>query len=190
MILADYTALVTHQHAKATRFMDTLAVFGNQAVQFMDDLDAYIENIDIDTGTGNGLDIIGEYVDRDRALIPGSPIDDELYRLVLRAKIISNTWDGSLPQLYTMWETVFPTLKLAIQEWGLLQIAVALLVEAPTQDEKNILRDGQILPKPSGVRMVFIMVLPSDGEMFAWDLDNEYFSGWETGQWGEEIQSA
>lgn len=188
MKLADYIGLVTHQHSAATRFIETLSVFGRKAIEQISALEAYVKNIDIDTGTGKGLDIIGEFVDRDRALIPHGPIPDELYRLILRSKIISNTWDSSLPQLYSMWETVYPDLRIVIQEWGLLVIAVGLLVKKPDQTLKDILKDGGILPKPAGVRMEFIMVLPSDGKMFAWDLDNAYFGGWDTGLWGEEIK--
>ncbi len=72
-----------------------------------------IKAFDLDTATGNQLDIIGIILGRSRQLYFQPPdnfsaiLDDNAYRTLLRAKIVWNQWKGSIPELYTLWDIVY-----------------------------------------------------------------------------------
>jgi hypothetical protein len=126
--LADYTALILHQHRNKTKFVDTVSTPIEMLIEWADELETAVEKIDIDNAEAPYLDVVGEWIGRPRALIPNGPITDALYQLVLRSKIIKNHWDGSIDQLYEMWDSIFsPDLKIIVQEIGLLRIMIALL---------------------------------------------------------------
>ena len=43
-------------------------------------------------------------------------LPDDSYRLLLKAKIAANSWDGTIPSMMELWETVFPGSHLLIQD--------------------------------------------------------------------------
>jgi len=184
----DYLDLVIHQHRDKPKFRATLKAPMKMIVDFVNYLIRCVNAIDLDSATfeNGALDIIGEWVGRNKDSFSGT-ITPDLFRLILRSKIISNTWDGSLEKMYETWDSVFPDRKIWIGEYGLLEIVIALLLKKCTPEEITLIREAGIIPKPSGVKIVTIYVPPEDGKLTACDLQNECFAGVDESYIAEEV---
>lgn len=130
-------------------------------------------------------------------------LPDDIYRTLLRTKIVANRWSGSIPEAYEIWTSVFPTSAIAIQDNQNMSMTVEIVGAYPDAVTLALLVNGYIPLKPEGVRIDYFAVLPAPGLMFAWDsqvydsayndgfdLDTppQYFGGWDQGQWPQEIQ--
>jgi len=123
----DYLALIPAFNAQQPKLRDTIRAYIEPFVVTQAFLESFIEKFDLDTAIGVQLDAVGEWVGRSRYVtiplpnvyfsfdIPGlgwdegvwkgpydpteglTRLDDDLYRLLLRAKIAANHWDGTVP---------------------------------------------------------------------------------------------
>lgn len=123
----DYVALVTPQHQIAPRFLATVAASVDPLASLQSFLLALELAFDFDTAIGAQLDAVGVRVGRSRGVptpLPGiyfsvglanrgvgqAPIkgpystrvgiyllDDETFRRLIRAKVLANRWDGTVP---------------------------------------------------------------------------------------------
>ena len=118
---------------------------------------------DIDSASGVQLDVIGDIVGRKRMLNfepedGSSPVlDDALYRVLLKAKISINHWDGTIPSALTLWENLFPEYTLVIRDNQDMSINM-YVVGLVTPLEKELMNRGFIAPKPQGVRINYSFV--------------------------------
>ena len=133
---AAYLDLITWQHQKP-KYRDTVAltVWGPTELQAL--LARMPGLFDIDTAVGQQLDVLGQWIgvtrfidtlienvyfswDADKvgwetglwwkpyeSAISIARLDDEHYRLVLKARIAANSWDGTIPGAYEAWNTLF-----------------------------------------------------------------------------------
>lgn len=113
---------------------------------------------------------------------PTSPIlDDSLYRIILKAKIILNQWKGTKAELYDFWTRYFPQYPVFIQDNQDMTMNVLIYGMAPgiLQD---LVRNGYIVPKPAGVRINY--AFPTDA-VFSYDFNTPYLKGYNEGSWVE-----
>lgn len=170
----------------------------------------------IDTGVGAQLDILGEILDvaRQVTFIPGGGISpvlpDDLYRLVLRAKVLINKWDGTTKQIYDFWNKYLPQYKVIIIDnqdmsetiliTGMDNDLVGIRLFGFGEDDANITGFGDgywepvnnllrelvlhfyLLPKPAAVKVNFIFL---EGQLFGFGEDNQYISGFGPTHWLE-----
>ena len=140
-----------------------------------DDVDA--------TGWDNGI-WQGAF-DPDSAL---TLLPDDQYRLLLKAKIAANSWDGSIDGAYNAWAQVFGASSLIgiqdNQDMSYTVILVGLVVDSVTL---ALLTGGYIPLKPEGVRVTDYSIAPDNGAVFGWDLENALIRGWDDGSWPNEI---
>ena len=131
-----YLDLVTWEHQKP-KYLDTILHSIRGHAQTIERLIRLYELFDIDTAVGQQLDYVGQWVgvtryistemenvffswDRDKVgweqgtwwqpftnTTELFKLEDEHYRLLLRARIVSNQWDGTIPGAYTAWDTLF-----------------------------------------------------------------------------------
>ncbi|RKN74993.1 DUF2612 domain-containing protein [Paenibacillus ginsengarvi] len=151
----EYLDLVTSQHRVQVNFMAWL----ERSLTLLDDCKAASEDIsfafDLDNAAGVQLDIIGEQVGRSRALgfqlsTGSSRLDDEDYRSILKAKIAQNSWNGTIPQIYQIWDTLFPDIPLQIIDNQNMTMDVIVSGSfGPVLTE--LVTAGLIVPKPMGV---------------------------------------
>ena len=124
--LTDYTDLVTSEHSDKPRFMATLSAVAQCFVDLQNGLIDIPDEFDLDNAVGVQLDAVGLWVGISRKVNtplagvyfsfdtaglgfdqgvwqgPFDPttgvtsLDDDTYRLLLRAKIGANHWDGTL----------------------------------------------------------------------------------------------
>jgi len=165
--IQDYLNLVTSQHSDKPKFIAWLTLH----LQILDDVaklaDDLYKYFDLDLASGSQQDVIGSIVGIKRRVDfqpsdGSSPIlDDDTYRQVIRAKILRNLWDGSIPQIYNIWNTVFPdTPKLKIVDNQDMTMLAKISLFTPLQ--KDLASRGYIIPKPQGVGLNFELEFESN----------------------------
>lgn len=162
-MISKYIDLITSQHKTQPKFISWLSA----SLTIVDDNITVTNKIpssfDIDTAVGVQLDTLGVIVGRSRVLnfqLSGgvSPVlDDDHYRLALKAKIAQNQWDGTIPQVYEVWNSLFPTVNLIVidnQDMTMSALVYGQLDSISTE----LVTSGYIIPKPVGVGLTIIEV--------------------------------
>ncbi|NOU95580.1 DUF2612 domain-containing protein [Paenibacillus sp. LMG 31456] len=163
MSIDDYLGLITSQHKVQPKFKAWLS----SALSIVNDNFAMTVGIpssfDIDTAVGNQLDVLGIIVGRNRTLNfqpagGSSPVlDDENYRLALKAKIAQNQWDGTIPQVYEIWNSLFPDVNLIVIDNQ--DMTMSALVDGQLDPiATELVAARYIIPKPAGVEVTIIDV--------------------------------
>ncbi len=139
-----------------------------------------------DTGCyGAQLDIIGQIVGQSRIMTfqPSNGISpilgDEIYRMLLKAKIAQNQWDGRLSSILPIWANLFPGGSIKIQDNQNMTTSV-FLSGTFSSIILDLIINGLIVPRPEGVLCTYSFgTLP----YFGWDLENQYVAGYDVGSW-------
>jgi hypothetical protein len=158
-----YLNLITSEHQNKPKFTAWLTA----ALSKIDD-GAILANelnthFDIDDAIGNQLDILGDIVGVKRTLSfqptdGTSPIlDDDTYRLVIQAKILRNRWDGTIPQMYELWNSIFPGTRLGIQDNQ--DMSADITISLFSRLQKDLTTNGYIIPKPQAVKLNVILLV-------------------------------
>lgn len=164
MAINKYLDNITSQHRDKPKFISWLSsnlkiIDGTYLL--LKSIDA---NFDLDNAIGKQLDILGEVIGRKRTLtfqpLNGfSPVlPDEYYRLILKAKVAMNNWDGTIPQMYEIWNGVFGNdgdLDLQLQDNQDMSFN-AYIDGYVDQIQQDLIQHGYIVPKPEGVRINYI----------------------------------
>lgn len=110
-------------------------------------------------------------------------ITDEVYRIMIKAKIIQNIWKGNVLDLYTMWDALFPeNLGIQIQDLQDMSYNIVLLGNY-TGIMRELILHGYIIPKPQGVRINMLSFISLDGlPIFAYDYKTLNYYGY-TSHW-------
>jgi hypothetical protein len=115
-------------------------------------------------------------------------LPDDSYRLLLKAKIAANSWDGTIPSMMELWETVFPGSHLLIQDNQNMTMSIGISGIPMSSLDKALLTQGYIPLKPSGVGVEYYRVLQNQGKFFAWNVEeSDAMAGWGAGEWPEEL---
>ena len=161
-----YTSRVVPQHRKPKflKWLDTNIQPFFDAETLLKAMD---NDFEIDNAVGKQLDVTGDIVGRNRVLsfdpVNGdSPIlDDDTYRLLQKAKISMNMWDGTIPGVLDLWENLFPKYRLVIQDNQDMTMDLYVIgLVSPL--EKELLGRGYIAPKPMGVLICFTFIYQHD----------------------------
>lgn len=173
-----------------------------------------ISKFDLDTATGDQLDIIGQWIGitRDVAVpITGvffswdgtdvslgwdagvwqgateiTQLTDEFYRTLLKAKIAANHWDGTTEGAYAVFAIIFPDNLILIQDNQDMTYNLVIFGDLSALNEV-LITQGYIPLKPEGVR-VRTYIFPFDtGPIFAWDTESSFLQGWNEGAWAYEV---
>ena len=183
----DYKTLITSEHRIQPKFMMWLTA----ATDMIEDVQKFLGSLylqyDLDRAVGAQLDNIGERLGMPRRL-PFQPsngvspiMPDSNYRLVLRAVIAESHFDGKIPSLYDLFQTVLGDTGLYFVVIDNQDMSVSVIVYGQTDSLiKDELEYGLIVPKSEGVA---ISINVTANKIFAWGLNNDIFSGWGTGSW-------
>ncbi|APF21690.1 DUF2612 domain-containing protein [Clostridium butyricum] len=158
MSIDDYLRQVTSQYQSSPKFMAWM----KHHIDTLDGTKEILKNFnfyyDIDEAIGTQLDALGETVGRNRQLdfqpLNGyNPImTDEVYRLVIKAKIAMNMWDGLLDGIYDIWDNIFEDISLEIKDNQDMTID-AYVVGFVNQIRQYLVQEGMIVPRPEGVKI-------------------------------------
>lgn len=217
--LSDYTRLITSQHRQRPKFMATVAALVQPMVDVMNVLASMPGKFDLDAAVDVQLDDVGRWVGISRnAPVPltgvyfsfdtagvgfdqGSwkgpfdsdtglmRLDNETYRLVIRAKIGANHWDGTLESSRAILNTIFGGGTFAfIQDNQDMSMTIGIAGVIPSAVFLALLANGIIPLKPEGVRVNYTIVTSTDGApIFGLDVENDLISGFDTGAWGTPL---
>ena len=199
----DYTALVTFEHAGKPKFVAMVSAVAGAFVASQNFLEGMTAAFDLDTAVGAQLDVLGLWIGIPRRInVPvsnvyfawdmdgigwdqgvwfstGDPsdsisvLDDDTYRLVLRAKIGANNWDGTIITAIPILNSVFGDsgTHVQINDNGDMSFNVYIMGPEPSALKKALIAGGYIPVKPAGVRVNYGTGLVMDGS-FA--LDGSY----------------
>ena len=180
--VGEYLALVTSQHASKPNFLATLSVLLQPLADLQITYGAIPSSFDLDTAIGSQLDATGEWVGISRNLEialsntwfswdtdglgwdeaswwdPSQPSDetislpDDSYRTLLRAKIVNNYWNGSIPGAYTVWNTLFSSTGWTIDIHDNQNNTLDFVLRGPAPDSitSALLTGGYFNLRPAG----------------------------------------
>ena len=212
--VSDYTSLVTSEHADKPKFMAMVAAVSQCFVDQQNELEAFVNDFDLDEAIGAQLDILGKWVGISRNIEtpisgvyfsldtsgvgfdqgvwqgpfdPSSGIvsmDDETYRLVIRAKIAANHWDGTIGAAASILSSVFGSNTFVfIEDNQDMTMTVGLSGNLPSALFIALFGGGYIPLKPEGVLANYIVTSSSGSPIFGFDVENSYISGFDVGAW-------
>src|SRR5271165_1938982 len=123
---------------------------------------------------------------------PSAPTDittlpDDAFLTLIRAKIAANNWDGTIEGAYKIWDAVFPTLSILIQDHQDMSYDMILVGEIVDALTLALLTGGYLPLKPEGIRINEYFVPVDSNAAFGWDVESSYITGWDMGSWLREI---
>lgn len=160
MAIQPYLDLITSEYHDKPKFMAWLTV----GLQILDDIGTCAESIpdafSVDNSVGVQQDVVGQIVGASRnigvQLADGTAVlDDDHFRLLIRAKVAQNQWNGQTPSIYTLWTNIFPNsqLQLIDNQDMTVQGIVTGMDDVTSQEMVN---NGLIIPVPMGVQLTII----------------------------------
>ncbi|WP_175920397.1 DUF2612 domain-containing protein [Burkholderia pyrrocinia] len=218
-VLTDYTSLITSEHRDKPRFMATVTALVQPLVDQMNVLASMPGKFDLDNAVGVQLDDVGLWVGVSRKIRtpltgiyfsfdvaglgfdqgiwkgPFDPdtgltvLDDDTYRLVIRAKIGANHWDGTLESSAAILDSIFgPDTHVLIEDHQDMSMTIGIAGKVPSAVFLALLSGGYIPLKPEGVRVNYTIVTSVDNEpLFGFDVSNQYMAGFDMGAWGTPV---
>lgn len=226
--MSKYTDLITNYHRGKPLFVDHVNLSTRPLTDTSVALQNLIDAFDIDSAVGVQLDVIGEWVGRSRIVSqpisgiyfswdtddlgydqgvwqgPYDPdsgytsLSDETYRVILKAKIAINNWNGQNDTLPPILETALAGSGMRMQIVDNQDMTISVWV-FPETDISNVsleliaaIKQGYLTVKAAGVWAGDIhtpsIESPSQGsKFFGFDMDNEFISGFDTGAWEKKL---
>lgn len=217
--LTEYTALITSEHRDKSRFMAVVGALVQPLVDQMNVLQSMPGKFDLDNAVGVQLDDVGLWVGVSRKIRtpltgiyfsfdidglgfdqgtwkgPFDPdtgltvLDDDTYRLVIRAKIGANRWDGTLESSAAILNSIFGAdTHVFIEDHQDMSMTIGIAGKVPSAVFLALLAGGYIPLKPEGVRVAYTIVTSVDGApLFGFDMNSDLVAGFDTGVWGTAL---
>lgn len=144
------------------------------------------------TGVYFSLDVSGLGFDQGVWQGPFDPdsgvtrLDDDTYRLLIRARIGANRWDGTMEQSKEILDLVFSDGTFAfIQDNQDMTMTIGVAGVSPSALELALLTGGYIPIKPQSVGVDYYIISTEEGPLFGFDAENQYIAGFDQGSWGK-----
>lgn len=213
----DYVGLITPFHAGKPKFEATARLLTQPLAELQALLADMPRQFDLDEAIGAQLDVVGQWVGRSRFVATPLPdlyfsfddaprgfdlgvwkgpydsdtgitrLDDDTYRLLLRAKIAANTWDGTVAGMAEALAYLFPSASgthVFAQDNGDMSMTVGVAGHIPTLVFLALLSKGYLPLKPEGVRTYYSVTSVQNSALFGFDVQNEFVAGFDAGAWG------
>lgn len=227
-LMSKYTELITNYHATKPLFLTHVDLSTRPLIDISNTLGSLITAFDIDHAVGVQLDILGKWIGRTRIVnqpisgvyfswdIDGvgydqgvwqgqydpdsgyTSLSDETYRVILKAKIAINNWDGQNDTLPPILDTATAGsgMKMQIVDNQDMTISVWVFPGTDIADMSleliAAIKQGYLTVKAAGVwagdSQMPSVETPSEGnKFFGFDLNNEYIAGFDDGAWGRKL---
>lgn len=226
--MSKYTDRITNYHRGKPLFVQHVDLSTQPLSDTSSTLQSFLTAFDIDSAVGSQLDILGEWIGRTRIVSqpisgvyfsfdtdalgwdqgvwqgPYDPdagftsLSDDTYRIVLKAKIAINNWNGQNDSLPSILETALDGSGLKMQIVDNQDMTISVWV-FPEVDISKVslellaaIRQGYLTVKAAGVYAGSIstpsVITPSSGnKFFGFDLDNQYIAGFDDGAWEKTL---
>lgn len=221
--VTPYIDLITSEHADKPNFVATVTSSIRAIVDATAAMQQTPALYDLDNAVGAQEDVLGQWIGVNRNLEEPitnvyfawdtdslgwdggywqGPLDpdtgiiklpDDAYRVLLRARIAANHWDGTIPGAYAAWDQLFGgALQLLIQDFGNMSMAMGILSNTGVIDPivLALLTSGKLDIRPGAVAITDYFTGSTPGEaVFAWDVDppTQSEAGWDTGDWSIQL---
>lgn len=217
--VTEYTELITSEHSDKPKYMAMVQAVVQPVVDALNVTDSLPAEFDLDLAVGAQLDVVGQWVGIGRRVNtplegvyfsldiemlgfdqgvwkgPYDPdvgvtvLDDDSYRLVLKAKISSNHWDGTFGATKAIMDQIFgDATHVFIEDNQDMSMTVGVAGMRPPPIRLALLTEGYISVKPEGVRVKYYLTTTEDGPLFGFDINNVYIAGFDQGSWGAIYQ--
>ena len=226
--MSKYTDLITNYHRGKPLYVDHVDLSTQPLTDTSQAMVGLISAFDIDEAIGVQLDVLGEWIGRSRIVSqpisgvyfsldtdglgwdqgvwqgPYDPdagftsLSDDTYRIVLKAKIAINNWNGQNDTLPPILEAALDGAGLKMQIVDNQDMTISVWV-FPETDISLVsleliaaIKQGYLTVKAAGVWAGDIqtpsILTPSVGtRFFGFDMDNEFIAGFDDGAWGVNI---
>lgn len=195
-VVADYTGLITAQHAQRPKFVAMVGAVAGGMVDLQNFTSSLVGEFDIDTARWKQLDALGVRIGLDRnlrATTPGlytqapagaAPLSDSDYSVLLHGKIGANQWDGTKASAFNTVQNLFPGTGAAVFYVDHQDMTITIAVAGAVLDEgmKQALVCGYMNVRPEGVLADFAFTT-APAPIFGFDIENSYISGFDVGAW-------
>ena len=118
-------------------------------------------------------------------------LPDDLYRLVLKAKVAINNWDGTIPALYKIWNTLFAgdNIQVIIQDNQDMSMALGFWGNSQWPVFQQLVQSGMLSVRPQAVSLLTYVSSVLNVPLMIWQATGQPYngSGWETGTWGTMV---
>ncbi len=150
--ITTYLNRITSEHKTKPKFMSMVEARLRPFIDLFELLETFDAAFDLDTAVGNQLDIIGEYVGLKRQLdfqpfCTDAILTDDYYRMLLKAKISLNNWDGTSEGVKKIWSAVFPDYEIQIVDNQDMTME-ARIIGVQSIFENELIQHRKITPKP------------------------------------------
>lgn len=161
--LNTYLNRITSQHKVQPKFMWLVQARLEPLADIFELLEEIDKSFDLDTATGKQLDIIGEYIGVNRLLdfqpeYADAVLTDPYYRMLLKAQVSLNNWDGSISGIKEIWEGIFPEYEIQVIDNQDMTME-ARIIGLRALFESELVQHGYISPKPMGVDVGYTVVM-------------------------------
>lgn len=187
----DYTELITSQYREQPVFVAAVALMTQHSNDNQTLLATFAGLFDLDTAMGVQLDELGVWAGLGRYIFVPTlgtvTLNDTDYRILLRAKILKNHWDGTNAMLQVILSQLFPGtgITLVAVDNQDMSMDIYIFGGTPTPTQLALLKGGLIVPKPEGVRINgFILVT---GPLFGLDQEDTAVAGLDVGQFASYL---
>jgi hypothetical protein len=181
----QYTNLLTSEHSNRPRFRAMVEAVSQCFVDHQNMLLSLTQAFDLDTSVGAQLDADGRWIGLSRSILapldnvffsfdddangfdagiwylPHQPtygltaFDDETYRLLLKAKIAANKYDGTLPSMVTILREIFSPATVVVTDNMDMTIDVTITGQPPSTLFKYLVLGGYMPIKPAGIQLSY-----------------------------------
>jgi hypothetical protein len=114
-------------------------------------------------------------------------LPDDVYRTFVKAKIAANRWDGSLQNMYEVWDSVFTDITIFVQDNQDMSYNIGFVGRPVDALTLALIEQGYLPLKPEGVRVNVIYSPIDDNPFFGWDIESAVIAGWDDGSWAREL---
>lgn len=217
--MRKYTELITNYHITNDKYPQHIDLITRPFTDVLTSVADLIRKFDVDSANGEQLDIIGLWVGRERSVTtpisnvyfswdtdglgwdqgnwqgPYDPdagftsLSNDVYRLVIKAQIAINQWDGTVAHLEELLEQIFSGTGIEMQiidnmDMSISVNAIALNGISNTSAELiEVIKSGALTVKAAGVRVKSLDVIEPAHPLFGFDTTSTAISGYDTGYW-------
>lgn len=218
-MMSKYTDLITNYHASKPRFIQHIDLITRPFTSISNTTNGMLDRFDLDGAVGEQLDIVGLWVGRKRTVTipisnvyfswdteglgfdqgswqgaydPGTGftlLSDDTYRLVLKAQIALNRWDGTVGTLEELMDLIFEGTGIEMQiidnqDMSITINAIFLNGLQNTSAELiEVIKSGELTVKAAGVRVKSLNVIDPQHPVFGFDINSVATSGFDVGYW-------
>lgn len=193
MVDNPYVKRITSWHNNKPLFCQTIALITQPLIDNQTTASGLSTDFDLDNAVGVQLDTVGLWVGIGRLVNSAESgvisMDDDTYRMVLRAKIQANHWDGTMEALPAIYAALSPSLGATIFAVDNFDMTMDVFVSGAQLSPlmRTIISMGLLDIKPEGVRVRNHIISSETGLLFGFDISNDFIDGFDKSVWGENL---